>query len=509
MIKKLIALLLVLLMVVPMAVACGDNKKDNGNETETETDGELSVDIDEKDPLISVIDEHIEELSSQFSFKGETFTWIGPRNFLAPETNEETGIVTDDAMYYRQRDIEDAFGLTWENYSPEGDSEDGTSPAIEAIKQDVLAGTGAYDVAYGFNMHTQVLLINNCLMNLTDFTTVDLEREWWLKDLKETLSIGGELYFLTGPIVSSYYQDAMSVLFNKQVADDYGITGLYDLVKSGEWTFDKMFEVASAIPPNANGSGAYRYADPDGMSTLIAQGYSIAQFDADGNPYILDALPTDIVNLADKFCTVYSDDTQTVHTKGSISGNHENFEEKYGYKDYVEMFADEKVLFLFIPTDEATYLRTHDVKFGILPMPKKDTVQENYISYGTSRSAFNVFVPKSVKNTQMCDVVLEAMAALGYKYFKSTYYDNMLKSRSTYDYDSKDMVDIIFATKKYDLINVIDKGASVNGDGQMVTLFNSMIEESSEGFVSRFFINSKMVNSNIKQILANIASDID
>ena len=509
MLKKILVLLLVILMVVPAIVSCGDSGEEPKNTINYDTEAGGEDEETEEDPLIADIDEHMGELSTLFSFKGETFTWIGPGGWEAPEKDEETGDAVSDAMYFRQREIEDAFGLDWVNNKAEMVGlEDGLSPAIELIKQDVMAGTGAYDAGYGFNMHTQVLLINDCLMNLTDFTNVDLDREWWYSGMREYLSIGGELYFLTGPIVSAYYQDTMSIVFNKQVAEDYGIEGLYDIVKDGDWTFDKMLEVASAIPENSSGAGAYRYADADGMSIAIAHGYTLTDFDENGNPFIPDALPQGLVDIADKYSAIFSDDTQSVNLKGRNSGNHESFTEKYGYENMQDMFADGKILFLFIPTDEAAYLRKQDVNFGFLPIPKGSDAQEDYISYGAARSAFNVFVPKSAKNSQKVDVVLEAMGALGYKYFKSTCYDNMLKSRSVKDIESKEMLDIIFETKKYDIINVVDKGANTSSDGEMVTLFNTVFEESSSGFVSKFFIKGKIVNANIKTILGNIQADI-
>ena len=124
-----------------------------------------------------------------------------------------------------------------------------------------------------------------------------------------------------------------------------------------------------------------------------------------------------------------------------------------------------------------------------------------------SDSICNVFVPKSIKNITKTDVVLETMAALGYKYFKHVYYDTMLKSRSVYDYESKDMIDIIFATKKYDLVTILDKGAGMNTAGVMTNIFNYSLTESAETLTSRYFINSKIANSNLKGILRNIEAE--
>ncbi len=505
--KKVLLLIFVIAATLSALAACGVGDTGITPDITLSSDGADAGEDVLEDPLIPEIDDHVGNLSEDYNFKGQSFTWIGS-GYQAPEREEELGDVQSDALYFRQREIEELFEIDWTNYTPGQTDDPGVDVIVEAVKQDVLAGTGAYDAGYGMTHTTHPLLTNDCLIDTSDFYVVDLDRPWWPKSLRESYSIGGALYFLNGPILSPYYQDAASVVFNKVVAENYGITGLYDIVRNGEWTFDKMFEIASAVPTNGNGSGAYRYGDPDAVSTIIAHGLTITKFDEYGNPYLEETLSQELSDLADKFCRIYGDDTQTVNCKsGASGGSHESLEEKYGYEMYEDMFADDRILFLFIPTDEAAWLRIHEVEFGILPVPKADVKQENYISYATPQSSFNVFVPKSTKSTEVTDVILEAMAALGYKYFKPVFYDTMLKTRMTYDYDSKDMVDIIFNTKRYDLIDVLDYGITINGPGSMVTLIDGMVNESSEGFASRYFLQSKIVNSNIKKILANIEAD--
>lgn len=509
--KRMLSALLTILILLGTSVSCG--RADGGAET-AKNEGFSSADTEEqesnaveKDPLMDAIDEHVSELAGGCSFKGQSFTWIGI-GYQAPKKDEELGDVQSDAFYFRQREIEERFFIDWINYTPPALEDQGLDPITEAVKQDVLAGTGAYDAGYGMSHTCQPLLVNDCLVDTAEFSVVDIDNPWWCRSIRDSYSINGALYFLNGPILGCYYQDASSVVFNKTVAENYSIGGLYDTVKRGEWTFDRMFEIASAVPENANGTGAYRYGDPDALSTVIAHGLTVTKLDAEGRPYIEENLPIDLSDLADKFCKIYGDDTQTVNCKSSSFGfSREDFSEKYGYENYPEMFEDDRILFLFIPTDEAAYLRQRDVNFGILPMPKGSTAQDNYISYATSRSLFNVFIPKSVKNVEMTDVVVEAMAALGYKYFKTAFYETLLKGRSTKDFDSKDMIDIIFSTKKYDLINVLDKDASVNGDGVLVSLLDDCVVQSTDNFASRFFINSKIVNGNLKMILAKLAAD--
>ncbi len=504
--KKILSILLLCAMLLSFAVSCEKNDTDDTKTTETAKNSDTAIEMEE-DPLVDDIEEHVEILAEENNFKGRSFTWVGS-GYQAPEKEEDIGDVQSDALYYRQRDIEELFEIDWNNYTPEELEDKGLDPFAEAVKQDVLAGTKAYDAGYGMSFTCTALLAGNCLMDMAEFETVDLDMPWWTQSLRDTYSMAGALYLVNGPILTCHYQDAASVVFSKVVAEDYGIDGLYDIVRNGEWTFDKMFEIASLVPANANGSGAYRFGDPDAVSMLIAQGITITKFDENGVPYVEDAIDKNIVDIADKFCRIFGDDTQTVHTKGWHNRSfHESLEEKYGYESYEEMFADDRILFLFIPTDEAAWLRIHEVQFGILPMPKASVSQEDYISYATPVSAFDVFTPKSTKDVHVTDVILEAMAALGYKYFKPVFYDTMLKSRMVYDYDSKDMIDIIFNTKRHDMINMFDEGTSINGPGSVVSLFNGALQENSEGLTSRFFIQSKIVNGNIKEILANLEAD--
>ncbi len=510
MLKKILSLILVLLMIVPMAVSCGNNSdkpgvQDGSDITDSSNDTDETSD-EEKDPLIDEIDTHIKELASMYNFKGKTFTNFGI-GWQAPEKDAETGDVMSDAFYFRQREIEEAFDLVWEN-ALAVNVDPNLSATVEDIKQDVLAGVGAYDASYGNGMHCQNLLIQDALYDMSSFEVLDFDRDWWPEGLEETYGIMGALYFLNGPIISSFYQDGCCVLFNKQVAEDYGLEDVYSLVTEGDWTWDKMFEVAACVPQNDNGSGAYRYANPNGPGTIMSHDVPLTLFDESGMPYYSESVPVEIFNIADKFSRIFSDNAQTVNTLGEASGRgDESFEEKYGYENVNEMFEAGEILFMFTTTVNAAALRTLDVKFGILPFPKGSTAQEDYVSPAHYDGFRNVFVPKSIKDPQKTDVVLEAMAALGYKYFKPVYYDTILKGRTVHDYESRDMVDIIFNTKRFDLLPIVDKGANMNSYGELTNIFRYSVEETADTLTSRYFLKSKIVNSNIQMILKNIDAE--
>ena len=449
-------------------------------------------------PELAAIDEYVDSLASDYDFSGQTFTWIGGGS-QAPEDLIETGDILNDALYYRHRDIEEKFQVTFTNYIPESVDGEEYNPIVHEVRRDILAGTNKFNAGYGIAPAVcQPLFQNGCLTDVSGFEGIDLDREWWTPTLRETYALGGGVYFLNGDIVTSNYTDAHVVLFNKQIADEYGINEMYSLVKDGSWTFDKMFELASYIPTNENEEGAYRYATPDGMAVLYASGYPVIEFDAEGTPYVQENLSAELSSLADKYSAVFGDNTQTAHAKVMTTDTPEVFKDKYGFEDADEMFSDDMVLFYFTVTSSAIDLRSEDVVFGILPMPKGSADQDDYITYGEPWLNFNVFVPKSGNDQEMTGVILEAMAALGRKYLRPAYYDSLLKSRNTYDADSFEMLDIIFESKVYDVTCFGDYSFSYTN------VLNSAIEESSAGFASRHKLNARMFNRRMQSLLETI-----
>ena len=502
--KKLLALALVLLMVVPMIASCGkvENQGSNegqqgGNAVNTKPNNGFEI-SEEEQAIFDSIDEYVGDLAAKNNFSGETFTWIGGGS-QAPTTDEETGDILSDALYYRQRDIESLFGITWENYQPEQLEGSSSHPVVDAVVNDVMAGTGAYDAGYGTPVAVCLPMFQrSALADINTFNGVDFEQEWWTATILDTYHINGATYFVNGAIVTSNYQDTCCVIYNKDVQTNYNIEELYPLVESGEWTFDKMLEIASVIPANTNGNAAYRFSEPNGMAVIYANGYTITKFNDDTTPYVEENLPIELSNLSDKFAPVFGDDTLCVNAKGVLSGNYENIEEKYGKANENEMFVDDEILFHFVTTGGAAELREEEVTFGILPLPKREASQENYVSYAEPWAAFNVFVPKTTTSTEVTGVVIEAMAALGRKHIKPAYYDNLLRSRATYDYESQAMIDIIFNTKVYELIDFLTPDGDNNSDSSFVKILKGSIQETNQGIASKYKMQAKLVNKNIE-----------
>lgn len=478
---KAIALFLVCIMLASCLAACG-----KANTKATVTTGSEKATSE-----FSEINEYVSVLANEFNFNGDTFTVIGKESDHCQD-EEIKGNLENDALYSRMRGLEEAFGITYEYAVCDGENYD-SSPSLEVtakVEADVMSGLGAYDAIHSNIMvGGQVMLASGLLQPVEELPGIDLGRSWWINDIESQFGIGGHLFFLTGKIVVDNYWDASCILFNKQIADDFNITGLYDTVKSGEWTVDKMAEVASAIPADGNifrmSLGNYE----DGLGFYFAGGFSICETDAEGNLSIPASLSNAQVNWIDKLAGIFGDGKAyyIASGRGDDEGAPGGFEKG-------DVFMAEQ------PMSAVSTLREKDIEFGILPMPKRDTDQKDYISYSRSMNVCSYTVSKVAKNTEKTGVLLEAMAALSEKYLEPAYYEKALKGRGTYDTDSREMLDLIYATKKVDY-------AATYQWGNLWEIIDDAVTCVNESYVSDYAGSSRFANKKVEQLVNKIRAE--
>ena len=499
--KRLFCLFLVLILVLTSFVACGSNgeneKKDGkGESAKTET-GEV------KENEFAEIESYVDDLASGVNYDGQTFTYIGFGDDF-PSEEKITGELYNDAAYSREIALEEKFGIDFVNLITEnGDY------TTDMVSREVMSGGTSYDLAKGLMMTVgQPLMLQNCLMDVSNFQTIDLSQKWWLQSLQEVYTLYDKLYFLSGSIVSNHFLDASCMMFNKQVAENYNITGIYDIVHEGDWTIDKMLEVASVIPTNTDGSGTWRFCiypyRSIGEDLLFSAGFTISHRDDEGNLYIPEALPKELSDFADKVSAFLGDDTQTCATR-ILKGEMEDTNVKYGYKGIEGIFEDDKILFMFGSTELVTQLRNLDVEFGVIPEPKRDEYQKDYISSGNG-SGWCVYVPKVVRDVEFVDMITEAMAALSDEYIRPAYLEKMLKGRSTDDIESRYYIDIVFNARVNDMIDIFG-GGDRNSQGDFVNLLSRSIENGSEGLASGYIPNAKLTQRKINSMMKQVARD--
>lgn len=483
--KKILSALLASVLALTVLVSCKDKaEKNTGAES-------LSVSEETEKENYSEIETYVSSLAEGKDYSSRTFKIIGKDSENFPVSEEITGNLSSDSVYERQRALEEKFGIEVSNIIV--DNGDTTK---DMVIQEVFAGGNSYDLVIGAGSTVgQYLYQSGVLYSTDDLEVIDISREWWSRNLSSDLSIKGKLYFLTGPAVTEFYSEAAAVLFNKKLASDFSVPDMYGAVKDGSWTLDRFTEIASAVPENDTGSGKYRFVtrSGDGLRFLAGAGLSFTSYDEDQIPTIPDSLPMEMSDLCDRLGTFLSDHSQTAYVK---FGN-ESFEDAFGSKDWVDFFKEDNSLFYLYKMSEVYKLRESDVEFGILPYPKKDSSQKEYVTLCEGEGM--LFIPMSSEDLEFTGTITEAAAALSEEYVRPAFYEKILKGRSVYDYESRDMIDLIFKNAKYDLIFFFG-----GGDRNTMGEFLEEIDCACTGFkdtslASNYAILAKVTNRNIQR----------
>ena len=489
---RIISLLFALIMVVGVFAGC--NKSTGRQRDDKSGTNDKAYDTEED----RAIKDYVTDLAEGANYEGQTFTYLGGQQENFPTKEEETGDIRSDALFKRQREIEDTYGLDFENVY----DEDGSDSVKDTVINEVMAGGDSYDLVNGYVRSVGRPTLNaGVLMEMQDLDHIDLDREWWNQSMWDCYSLNGRLFFLLGPITVHNYLDAHIVIFNKAVTAMYGIedADMYDSAREGTWTIDKMFAFASKVPENKSGSGTYRYDKPGGRAFLYAAGYTITKFDENGDPYVEEKLPREYSDLSDKLVPVFTDPAQSIFVNDKKK---ETWDSKYGMGEE-EMFDNDRALFMFPNTSAVEYMRKFDVEFGILPMPKLNESQKNYYclseSYG-SGSTGAVYVPKTVRDPEMTGRITESMAALSQIYVKDAYYEKLLKGQGIFDMESSDMLDIIFASKVYDMADLYCEG-NIDNLGPFIEAIDRNFMFDNSNFSSDYYANARIANLNIKLLL--------
>lgn len=138
-------------------------------------------------------------------------------------------------------------------------------------------------------------------------------------------------------------------------------------------------------------------------------------------------------------------------------------------------------------------LRDMDSDFGILPYPKFDEAQENYVSQDWGGL---MCVPTSIQNPEMVGSVIELLAYFSEETVIPAYYDVTLDGKIARDEDTIAMLDIIFDTIAYE-IGGNYFGFSSGFNDLFYTMGSLVIQKKSADFASWYAKNEKAANTTI------------
>ncbi|MBQ8289172.1 MAG: hypothetical protein IJX76_10510 [Clostridia bacterium] len=332
------------------------------------------------------------------------------------------------------------------------------------IGTSLQAGNADYDILaayqyYGISMATKGYLLN--LANLAEYDAdyIDFDAPYWGKSYNDNMSYQGAYYWITGDIALRYIGGMYCTFVNSALYRDYleaEYGSIYTIAREGNWTMDKLIEMSGKIykdngltveEPDAEDTFGFGYETNDPIDGIaVGCGVQFTYKDPTtgeilltfNNPHSFEI--SDKINaLATQSTSFKFDDMDSTNVMPAFANGTVAFHvnKLFQAEAYLEGFED----------------------FYIIPAPKYDTNQANYITgLHDGCTIFGITAPTT--KVAQAAAALEFLCAYSSKDVMPQYYEGALKKQFTRDQEAPEMIDLIHSNITTDF--AVAWGASID-----------------------------------------------
>ena len=442
--KKMLASLLALLTLAGTALSsCGDADQAPAADTAAPTTETAAVtETSEPDPFAE-FDYGGEEISIYTSIN--VASGVGNSNYLIEGPEEETGDLVSDSAFFRNRSVEEILNVDLVFTQVDLDY---TACGADLSKI-IMAGDDVYDIAINDLFPMANLSLEGNFLNIADAPHVDFNKTYWYKNYMEQLSLdgGAHQYIMAGDFFIDILRSAHALYFNKSMLasmyDDGDV--LYNEVLNGTWTYEKMLSYTEECYQDLNGNGQIDNQDQFGFVVMQVWGPSI--------PFMVAADLEYVNQNSDGTLSLAMNNERSVRLLEVLndifySAGTGNAEQIYADsttkdQDITNLFKSGRALILgYNRLGSFDDLRDMEDEVGILPYPKFDETQKDYISSSHDTTEIGVIPITNSKFDTTC-AVLEVLMRETQKIVLPAYYETGLKVKYSRDDLSSQMIDII------------------------------------------------------------------
>jgi len=365
---------------------------------------------------------------------------------------DNVGDIVTDAIWDRNVKVQERLHVEFDYIRSISSA---IADVVAAIRQAAAAGLNEWDVILTTNNSTVTQGMDNLMLDLRALPYLDLEQPYWWQNAMENVSLtGAERRYLIGDFMLLNYYRTGAFYYNKNLYESlYGdAEEPYGYVLDGSWTYDRMLERAQGAYKDANGNGKTDVEDTVGYviaSTFeeqmcqVAEAFAITTYSrAEDGSVVLDMGNEHIFDVSQRLYHMASQPCALISgSKISEAG---------------AVFTEGRVLFFpgrfDIITSSAFREMTDD--YGVLPYPKYDENQKEYVTLCHNSSACAcVLTTLETDRYALIGAVLEALGAESYRSVTDIFLDTALKFKYSRDAASGQVIDIILAGIHKDLVH--------------------------------------------------------
>ncbi|MBQ7337414.1 MAG: hypothetical protein IJW40_03060 [Clostridia bacterium] len=451
-------LLLILAFVMCFSLyACADTKDDDQEGTQNPDPENVTPDEDPEEPQVLPdveIKDYDYTLNVMHWMVGEDPEGWCPWNEIAPAegVTGPIGDLIEDKIYDRTGWLEENYGITITN------TYQSHANIPTTVANLLSSGSDEYQMLIEFGYDAQRVMGKNYFLDLAVMPNLDFDKPWWVKESLEQLAIGEFIEFAASDMLILDKGATTMMFYNIPMADDLSLSNLYELVDDGSWTIEEMAACAE-LAYRDDGNDVRDEFDTFGISggddpvlnLYVGAGMKFIDRDAEGDYYY--SYGSDEMTL-EVMTTILEDVMYQDFFWNSWLTRNEVTENQPSFKK-------DQALFSFSMAKSCNSYRDMESAYGILPIPKYDEYQDQYYSqvHSYHDSLMAVFSTAGSGDDSAIDAIGAAIEVLSYYSYYNIYpqfYEVVIQGRGTRDEESRQMLNLIFSTRTYDLGLVYD-----------------------------------------------------
>lgn len=493
--KKIIALLICVLMLLAITAGCAKNKDPNGETTPAVTDGNSDG---TQDPGTGAETDFVSDgLGDNINFNKTVnlLYWSDVQN-VEFYVADITGDLITDAIYDRNMAIEERLGveLGWIGIPGNYDNQ---ASFVNTAYNDVVSGGTEYDIFAGYSMTAATLALRGCSQNLIELDYLDFEKPWWPDSLISQSTISNKLFFCSGDISANLLYMMYCIYFNKAHIESYNLENPYELVYNNGWTVDKLIEMSTGLYTDLNANNVADNGDFFGLTTchiffdsfFWGSGQTTVEKNSAGVLEVSAKWNSEkTLTLLEKLANFFHNSGSTLATSTTAASR--------------ETFSAGNALFALTEAQYSLkYFAASEVSYGVVPVPKYDPDQENFITIlSYPHTIYSISSATSKANEAAA--VLECDASESYRRVTPAIFETSFKYKYSSGNDDVAMWDLVRGNISFDIGRIF----TTSMDNQTYKLFRNTLRDNAAASWSTQF---KMYNKVLSKYVDNIQSTID
>ncbi|MBR4961271.1 MAG: hypothetical protein IKY52_10270 [Clostridia bacterium] len=496
--KRILAAMLVSVLCIGTFAGCAGGEAETTEDTAADT---APVETEEPDPF------------ADFDYGGQSFrvytsnhaatSSLASSNYLIEGPEELTGEAASDAALQRNAAVEELLNVNLEFTRVEF----GYDGVQNDVRTYIMAGSDDYELIINDLYGLTGLTVEGMFYSADDGEYFDFTQPYWFGDFMKDIAFKeGDTFMMAGDFIIDTLRTAHCLVYNKDLYTDLYGDGdeLYDIVLSGDWTLDKMIELVEGAYIDTDGNGVKNVGDTLGFGVFqdwgpfipfsISLGVEYMGRDAEGYPTL--AMNNERTIL---LCDLMYD---LWFSKGTGANALFNSDQAV----VLEQFSSGNMLIIGyqqLGSLESDVLRASEHEIGIIPYPKLDAQQKDYVTSAHDTSEIGLLpVTMPQDRLSFASAVLEVLIRESGKDVLPVYYESSLKIKYTRDEISAQMIDLIhdglgnsFALAWHQPLNTFLQGL----------IHNSAMNENS--FASRYAGMEKTLQEKLNTLIENYKSN--